>query len=131
MLFKITNDTQAMRHVWSHGRQTLVLPGETKTLDLLENNAVFLRRCEKRGDQLHIEALDDAGTEVLKRANAPPQAGNHPRGLGPGAAAPGEIRDGILEAQQEAQREEEARIRELAKQPDPGMLKPARVPRVE
>lgn len=129
MLFKIINDTQAQRHVWARGRQTLVPPGETKTLDLADNNAIFLRRCEKRGDLFRIEALDDAGFKVLQQAAVPYPPRNYPNRLGPDAAivpGTGEIRDGIQEALLE-----EARIRELAKQPDPGMLKPVRVPRVE
>jgi hypothetical protein len=124
MLFKLINETQSQRHVWAYGRQTLIAPGETKTLDLTDNNAVFLRRCEKRGDLFKIEATNDDGEEILKRANAPPVKGNYPRGLGPGAENPGEIRDGI----EEARLKEEARIRELARQPDPGM-RLARVPR--
>ena len=126
MLFRLTNNTQAQRHVWSHGRQVLVPPGETKVLDMLDSNAIFLRRCQKRGDLLRIEATSDDGTLVLQRADAPPLPRTYPRGLGPGSEH-GEIRDGV----------EEARLKELSKQPDPGMRKgaetavPVRVPRDE
>ena len=126
MLFKITNGTQAMRHVWSQGRQTLVPPGETKVLDILDNNAIFLRRCEKRGDQFRIEATCSEGATVLEQADIPVPARSYPKRLGwPGPDAMQEpIRDEI----------EEVRIRELAKQADPGMRKrdstaPARVAR--
>jgi hypothetical protein len=120
MLFKVTNDTQSLRHIWSYGRQTLVAPGESKVLEILDNNAVFLRRCEIRGDKFRIEATDDDGAKVLQRASVPPQPRTWPRGLGPDVDTSGEIRDGV----------EEARIRELAKQADPGMRKAAEVARV-
>jgi hypothetical protein len=120
MLFKLTNDTQSQRHVWAWGRQTLISPGEAKTLDLNDNNAVFLRRCEKRGDLFRIEATNAEGESILARANQPPVKGNYPRGLGPDVGNPGEIRDGV----EEARLEQQAKIMELARQPDPGMRTP-------
>ena len=123
MLFKLSNGTQSQRYVWAHGHQTLVPPGETRTLDLTDNNAVFLKRCENRGDLFTIAALDDEGKEILTRANTPPVKGNYPNRCGPDAENPGEIVDGIEMARLKA-----LEIKELAKLPDPGMRKA--VPRV-
>jgi len=40
-------------------------------MDLSDANAVFIRRCEKRGDKFKIEAPTDEAREILLKAESP------------------------------------------------------------
>ncbi len=70
-LFRLINESNSSRHIWSRGRQVLVVPGEVKNLDMEDGNAIFIRRCEKRGDKLQIEAIGPEGKEILLQADNP------------------------------------------------------------
>jgi len=76
MLFRLINQTQATHCVWSNGQQVGIQPKTTRTLDISENNAIFLKRSQLRGSRLLIESLNTEGEAILQnaRASAAPEA---------------------------------------------------------